>query len=92
MRTPRRDRGHARSTNAPAPPGAITDMAAARPGALADLAALTYELLDAHSDTAEMAGELCWDPRWAAHLDYLRSLQRVGREMLARLSAEEGQR
>jgi hypothetical protein len=44
---------------------------------------LVYELLDAHLDTMRMAGELDGDPAWAAHLDYLRDLQRVGREALA---------
>ncbi|MBV9414741.1 MAG: hypothetical protein JO363_07160 [Solirubrobacterales bacterium] len=44
---------------------------------------LVYELLDAHVDTIRMAHELDEDPVWAAHLDYLRDLQRVGREALA---------
>jgi len=44
---------------------------------------LLYELLDAHIDTMRMARELETDPAWAAHLDYLRDLQRVGREALA---------
>ncbi|MBV8220293.1 MAG: hypothetical protein JO325_17635 [Solirubrobacterales bacterium] len=44
---------------------------------------LLYELLDAHVDTIRMACELDVDPAWAAHLDYLRDLQRVGREALA---------
>ena len=44
---------------------------------------LVYELLDAHVDTMRMARELDGDPAWAAHLDYLRDLQRVGREALA---------
>ena len=44
---------------------------------------LVYELLDAHLDTMRMARELDGDPAWAAHLDYLRDLQRVGREALA---------
>jgi hypothetical protein len=44
---------------------------------------LLYELLDAHVDTMRMARELDGDPAWAAHLDYLRDLQRVGREALA---------
>lgn len=48
-----------------------------------DLAALTYELLDAHADTAHLAVGLQDDLYWAAHLDYLRALQRKGREMLA---------
>jgi hypothetical protein len=54
-----------------------------------DLAALAYELLDAHVDTAQLTDELITDPSWAAHLDYLRALQRKGREMLARTSANE---
>lgn len=48
-----------------------------------ELAMLVYELLDAHADTAQLAATLEGDPRWAAHLDYLRVLQRKGREVLA---------
>ena len=44
---------------------------------------LVYELLDAHDDTARLARAEGGDEAWNAHLDYLRSLQRVGREMLA---------
>ncbi len=44
---------------------------------------LLYELLDAHIDTMRMARDLDGDPTWAAHLDYLSDLQRVGREALA---------
>jgi hypothetical protein len=44
---------------------------------------LVYELLDAHCDTARIAQALDSDPDWAAHLEYLRQLQRVGRELLA---------
>jgi hypothetical protein len=47
---------------------------------------LVYELLDAHGDTMHLASGLDTDPEWAAHLDYLRSLQRVSREALARLA------
>jgi hypothetical protein len=54
-----------------------------------DTITLIYELLDAHQDTAEIAQALCDDPKWAAHLDYLRALQRTGREMLARMPAGE---
>jgi hypothetical protein len=54
-----------------------------------DLAELAYELLDAHSDTAQLTDGLIHDPSWAAHLDYLRALQRAGREMLARSTAKE---
>ena len=51
---------------------------------------LVYELLDAHVDTMRMADELATDPAWAAHLDYLRDLQRVGREALARAASQAG--
>jgi len=44
---------------------------------------LIYELLDAHDDTARLAHDCGDDVRWAAHLDYLRQLQRLGRETLA---------
>jgi hypothetical protein len=49
----------------------------------AKLVALVYELMDAHDDTARLAAGLGNDVRWAAHLDYLQQLQRVGRELLA---------
>jgi hypothetical protein len=49
------------------------------------LADLVYELLDAHCDTIRLTGELERSETWAAHLDYLRDLQRVGRETLARI-------
>jgi hypothetical protein len=58
----------------------------------AETITLIYELLDAHQDTAEMAERLCEDPMWGAHLDYLRALQRIGREMLARMPADEDAR
>lgn len=51
------------------------------------LSGLLYELLDAHFDTISLADELEADERWAAHLDYLRGLQRVARETLARVAA-----
>jgi hypothetical protein len=57
--------------------------------AAASLAALAYELLDAHADTAQLADGLPYDPSWAAHLDYLRALQRKGREMLACTAPDE---
>jgi hypothetical protein len=54
------------------------------------LAELVYELLDAHVDTIVLAADTPDTPTgataWAAHLDYLRDLQRVGRERLAKLS------
>jgi hypothetical protein len=55
----------------------------------AGLAELAYELLDAHTDTAQLVDGLPYDPYWAAHLDYLRALQRKGREMLARTTPGE---
>ena len=55
----------------------------------ARLVALAYELLDAHADTAQLADGLPYDPSWAAHLDYLRALQRKGRETLARTAPDE---
>jgi hypothetical protein len=72
----------------PAPgTAAITDR---RPDtAAASLAVLAYELLDAHADTAELADGLPYDRAWAAHLDYLRALQRMGRETLARTAPDE---
>jgi hypothetical protein len=57
---------------------------------MSNLAELVYELLDAHADTIALADRVKAVDRcptaWAAHLDYLRDLQRVGRERLARLS------
>jgi hypothetical protein len=63
-------------------------------GALAEhhgdeLALVVYELLDAHDDTMRLGEGLETDLRWRAHLDYLRGLQRVGREALARGTASE---
>jgi NTP pyrophosphatase (non-canonical NTP hydrolase) len=51
------------------------------------LVGLVYELLDAHEDTAELADGL-GDLAWELHLDYLRTLQRRGRELLARATVE----
>ena len=56
------------------------------PTSVDSLTELMYELLDAHADTALLAGDLDGDRRWDAHLDYLRGLQRVGRAALARLA------
>jgi hypothetical protein len=55
----------------------------------AGLAELAYELLDAHTDTTQLVDGHPHDPSWAAHLDYLRALQRKGREMLARIAPQE---
>jgi hypothetical protein len=56
---------------------------------LAAPAELIYELLDAHADTAALASGLQPDERWSAHLDYLRSLQRLTRRFLAEVGTEE---
>jgi hypothetical protein len=52
-----------------------------------DVIELVYELLDAHADTTRMAAGIDDDSAWAAHLDYLRDLQRIGREALAQMIA-----
>lgn len=62
-----------------------TDLTGAGPAE--PLGMLVYELLDAHEDTMRLAEALAADQEWAAHLDYLRDLQRVGRERLARAGA-----
>ncbi|MGN6166589.1 MAG: hypothetical protein ACTHQQ_00260 [Solirubrobacteraceae bacterium] len=41
-------------------------------------------MLDAHDDTARLAADLAVDQHWQVHLEYLRDLQRHGRESLAR--------
>ena len=53
---------------------------------VAALVALAYELLDAHADTARLDADGPNDPDWDNHLAYLRDLQRVGRETLARVA------
>jgi hypothetical protein len=68
----------------------------AQPAGPDDVLRLIHELLDAHADTVELAtppgtswSEAAGWPqsfrrlRWDAHLDYLRALQRRGREILA---------
>jgi hypothetical protein len=56
-------------------------------GLPAEVIELVYELLAAHDDTAELADGL-GDLAWELHLDYLRTLQRRGREVLARATIE----
>jgi hypothetical protein len=56
--------------------------------AAATLAELVYELLDAHQDTAELFASMAPARSWEVHLDYLRALQRTGREVLARAASE----
>lgn len=65
----------------------VSDSAAQR---LGQAAVLIYELLDAHDDTVRLVGELARDPDWQAHREYLRALQRKGRELLAHITLEEG--
>jgi hypothetical protein len=48
-----------------------------------ELARLAYELLDAHSDTQRLVDEQSNELQWRVHLDYLKDLQRLGREVLA---------
>lgn len=48
------------------------------------LARLVYELLDAHTDTAQLVRGPSTHLLWETHLHYLRDLQRTGREILAR--------
>jgi hypothetical protein len=55
------------------------------PWTFAELPSFVYELLDAHDDTARIAREQDAEMSWEAHLDYLRALQRKGRELLAAL-------
>jgi hypothetical protein len=54
----------------------------------AALVDLTYVLLDAHADTARLVRDQAGDAEWENHLGYLRDLQRVGREALARATIE----
>jgi hypothetical protein len=54
-----------------------------------DLIALAYELLDAHSDTQRLADASAKNAEWESHLIYLRDLQRVGRETLARAGSPQ---
>lgn len=65
------------------PPPSYAHDPGPQPNELEHLTALVYELLDAHHDTAVLAADLTHDPFWHAHLEYLRALQRQGREVLA---------
>ncbi len=56
------------------------------------LVELVYELLDAHHDSGQLLTQLALgraaDPvQLQAHLEYLRALQRTGRELLAHTTA-----
>jgi hypothetical protein len=61
--------------------------AGVEPWTLTELSRFVYELLDAHDDTARIVHERDVQVFWDAHLDYLRALQRKGRELLARLDS-----
>jgi hypothetical protein len=54
------------------------------------LVVLTYELLDALDDTTRLAAGVDDERTWEFHLDYVRQLQRVGREVLANATAQDG--
>jgi hypothetical protein len=82
--------GRLSRARATAVPGRLSRARASADACDDDTITLIYELLDAHQDTAEIAQDLCDDPEWASHLEYLRALQRIGREMLARMPADEG--
>jgi len=64
-------------------------VAAPAPAASSAITALVYELLDAHVDTLRLAGSLPPGSELEAHCAYLRDLQRVGREALARATDAE---
>jgi hypothetical protein len=59
-------------------------------GKVAALIDLSYELLDAHADTARLAADEATGAEWDGHLAYLRDLQRVGREAVARAALPSG--
>jgi len=54
---------------------------------IASLVDLVEELLDAHGDTVRLASEAPDDPRWQAHIGYLRDLQRLGKETVAHFTS-----
>jgi len=57
---------------------------AAAPGRNGDLLDLVGELIDAHTDTVQLiTGDEPTELAWLVHCDYLRALQRLGRETLA---------
>jgi hypothetical protein len=47
---------------------------------------LTQELLDAHCDTVCLTDEPTGGLVWAAHVEYLKDLQRVAQRVLAELA------
>ena len=61
------------------------------PRIASEVVRLVYELLDAHADTQYLAANLSETQEWAAHLEYLRALQRTGRMTLAHRFCEAGE-
>lgn len=55
--------------------------------AVARLVALVEELLDAHGDTVGVASTDSDEVTWAAHVDYLKALQRLGQQTLAQTAS-----
>ena len=60
-----------------------------RPQTSEQLVLLVDELLGALDDTARLAADLAGDWHWQVQVGYLRDLQRLGRETLAAVSADE---
>ena len=60
-----------------------------RPDTSERLVLLVDELLGALDDTARLAADLCGDWHWQVQVGYLRDLQRLGREILAAVTADE---
>ena len=52
-----------------------------------ELERLVHELLDAHEDTVDLATAPATPVEWQVHVDYLRALQRVAHESLARIAS-----
>jgi hypothetical protein len=50
-----------------------------------ELRQLLSELIDAHLDTVELATRVATDAAWSAHIAYIRDLQRLAQETLARM-------
>jgi hypothetical protein len=63
---------------------AVMNRTIAQPLATEQLARLAYELADAHQDTVRLATGPASSLEWEVHLDYLRALGRLTRELLAR--------
>jgi hypothetical protein len=62
-------------------------MAASATRTAVELEQLVHELLDAHEDTVRLATGPAAPIEWQIHLDYVRALQRVAYESLARIAS-----